>query len=269
MIRTALIRATHMILFLVLLLVLVTLASCKTEMREEINIDYGTPPGTPIIQSESAADVASKEETVEATYWEGLPSTANQTPTANKSTGSATWPNNEEGASHRIKSNKRLTTLRLDEINLKADDLGGYTKEVPLQTSNLTDDKLKNYDGYGILQKEGHISTLYHDANENASNPEELIISTIIRYETDYIDELIKNKMFETKTYPRMFNSTVGEYNIGYFSFDSSAAYRSVYTLEFVKYDLWVQIIVASRPLLVKEKDIINYARIIEARIRQ
>src|SRR3989338_7356800 len=174
MLKIALIRAFHLIILLSLFVVLLTLASCKSEVREEVSIDYEkSPPGTPIAKAGDKNMTQNTSQNItNATLVPGL-----ETSISNISVNQSS----SNSSAYRFKSNKRLTTASLDSLNLKASDLSGYVEEVPLQTFNLSDEKLKKFDGYGILLKEGHISTLYHDAISNVSKPSELIVATVIR----------------------------------------------------------------------------------------
>lgn len=164
------------------------------------------------------------------------------------------------------KSIKRLTVKNLNDINLKSSDFQYYAENIPTQTRNLSKQSLMVYDGYEWYLKEGHLATYNYDVDSNYNDPELTISSTVLRYETDYIDDFIAKKRFgEYKK--KTFNVSVGEYSIGYYEFPPSGMYKSIYYLEFVKYDVYVSLIVASKTLTSRKTELTDYAKKIERRI--
>jgi len=169
----------------------------------------------------------------------------------------------------KIKSIARVTIKSLPDINLNSHDFTYSAKQVESQTRYLNNDELKKYDVTGFYIKEGHISTFNYDEDSNYDNPTDFVTATVIRYETDYINDLIANKKLDNNTFGKQkFNVSIGEYNVGYYEFPQKNMFTSVNTIEFVKYDIYVKVIDASKEgIIVKKDETTKYARAIEARI--
>lgn len=164
------------------------------------------------------------------------------------------------------KSIKRKTSVNLEELNLKDDDSYNYFEEEKKFNKEFTDADLKENNAL-----EGHQKTYYYNEDENDGDSNKLISATIYRKTTDIIDDFIKNKKFdeELKDKENIYSANIGEYNVMYSELSQGSTYKSATTIKFIKYDIFVEIIVYSQSYIFEDDDAKLFARKIENRIQQ
>jgi hypothetical protein len=252
------------IIILVFIIVIVSfLASCKKEEQRDFL-------GTPILRENSVSNITNSVSNDKATANTTIINSSfeNNSTQLKEQVKNQTKEKSEENITAKppVKSKARLTVRALHVINLNSSDFEYYAERVVPQTKYLSNQSLMLYDGFEWYLKEGHISTFNYDEDSNYNDPEITISSTVLRYETDYMNDFIKNKKFSLYNV-KNFTPSVGEYAIGYYEFPTKGAYKSIYYYEFIKYDVYVKITLASKTLTVRKDEIQNYARKIERRI--